>query len=156
MADSSKKPKEETALHVVTTSSGNIHIREPKGKTNRRKPKIIVLVEPEATVKKQVTGFVGFLRERAVVGVAVAFVVATQVQVVIKQLLDSVINPLFYLLFGGKHLQNQSVVLHFHGREATITWGVLVYDLVDFFFVILSIYVIIKLFKLDKLDKKPD
>jgi large conductance mechanosensitive channel len=107
----------------------------------------------ESAVGKQVGGFVSFLREHAIVGLAVGFVLATQVQTVVKQLINSFIEPLFQLITGNENLNNLSVKLHFNGHTAPFGWGAFVYALIDFIFVALTIYVIIRLFNLDKLDK---
>lgn len=136
----------------VTTEKTDTHNIEIKTKKGQKHPKITVLVDTsEDVVRDRVHGFVGFLRERAIVGLAVGFVVATQVQNVIKQLLGSFLDPLTNLLFGAK-LTTRTYTWHFHGRHEDFAWGQFVYVLVDFFVVVLTIYLIIKLFKLDKLD----
>ena len=99
-----------------------------------------------------VNGFIGFLRENAVVGLAVGFVIGAQVQVVVKQLIASFIDPLSQLLFG-QALSQRAKMLHYHSRVANFTWGSFVYVLIDFLFILLVIYLIIKILKLDKLDK---
>src|SRR5438270_6152219 len=90
----------------VTTKGSTVHIESPKGQP---KPKVSVIVGPDEVV----SGFVGFLREHAIVGLAVGFVIATQVQSVVKQLTDGFINPLFTLFFGGKTLTTRTFTLHF-------------------------------------------
>lgn len=100
-------------------------------------------------------GFVGFLRERAVVGLAIGFVVATQMQSVIKQLIASFLDPATKLLFSQK-LSEKSFTIHFHGRQADFGWGQFIYSLIYFLFVIFAVYMIVKIFQLDKLDKKKD
>jgi large-conductance mechanosensitive channel len=150
-----KKRTEANETHVVTTSAGNVHISQPKGSSRRKQPKITVLVSSEEAVKGSVHGFVGFLRERAIIGLAVGFVVATQVQGVIKQLIASFIDPLTQLLFSQK-LSARTFTLHYHGRQADFAWGQFVYVMIYFLVVVIVIYAIIKLFKLDKLDKKSD
>jgi large-conductance mechanosensitive channel len=95
---------------------------------------------------------VGFIREHAIVGLAVGFVIGTQVQTVVKQLVASFIDPAFELLFGS-NLTNATYTWHFHGRYANFGWGAFVYGLLDFLFVLIAIYALIKFFKLDKLDK---
>lgn len=130
----------------VTTKGSTVHIESPNGQS---KPKISIIVGPDEVV----SGFVGFLREHAIVGLAVGFVIATQVQAIVKQLTDGFINPLFTLFFGGKTLTTRTFTLHFHGRHADFVWGSVVYALIDFLFVMAVIYAIIKLFNLDKLDK---
>jgi large-conductance mechanosensitive channel len=99
-----------------------------------------------------VSGFVGFLRDYAVVGLAVGFVIGLQAQNLVKQLVSSFIDPAFQLLFG-QALSQRAFALQFHGRTATFTWGAFVYGLLNFLFVIAAIYILVKAFKLDKLDR---
>jgi large-conductance mechanosensitive channel len=131
------------------TETHNIEIKTKKGDKH---PRITVLVDSsEDAVRDRVEGFLGFLRERAIVTLAVGFVVATQVQNVIKQLLGSFLDPLTKLLFGAK-LTTRTFTWHFHGRHEDFAWGQFVYVIIDFFVVVLTIYLIVKLFKLDKLE----
>ena len=135
------------------TNTETVQIQTKKGS---HKPNINVIIESEEAFKHQFSGFFGFLRERAVVGLAVGFVVATQVQGVVKQFIDGFINPAFTLWFGGEQLNKREFVVHLHGRTGKFGWGGVVYALVDFLFVVAIIYLLIKLFKLDKFDKKKD
>jgi large-conductance mechanosensitive channel len=106
-------------------------------------------------VTNSLSGFVDFLREHAIVGLAVGFVLATQIQAVVKQLIASFIDPLFQLLLAGnKTLSQRTFTLHFNGHSAQFGWGAVVYALIDFIFVAVTIYAIIRIFNLDKLDKK--
>lgn len=116
--------------------------RQPKPNTARV---VIQEVNP-------VTGFVGFLRDYAVVGLAVGFVIGLQAQNLVKVLVSSFIDPAFNLLFG-QALNQRAFVAHFHGRTASFTWGAFAYALLDFVFVLAAIYAIVKFFNLDKLDK---
>lgn len=112
-----------------------------------------VFLEPDDLVRTQVGGFVTFMREHAVVGVAIGFIIGLQAQTLVKQLVSSFITPLLTLLVGPK-LQNKRLIIH--GSHAVIfQWGQFVYSLADFLVVLFCIYVIVKLLKLDKLDKPP-
>ena len=102
------------------------------------------------------SGFVNFLREHAVVGLAVGFAIATQAQALIKSLIEHVINPLYGVLFNTKDLDKQSSTFTFRGNSEEILWGAVLAALINFMFVLAAIYAIIKFFKLDKLDKKKD
>jgi large-conductance mechanosensitive channel len=153
----SKRKQPATHTHVITTSAGNVRITEPANLKNKRgKSNITVLVGEQAQQLNPVSGFVGFLRERAVVGVAIAFVVASQMQLFAKDLIDKLISPAFNLVFGWESLPSQKFSLHWHDRIQTFQWGSVVYSLINFLFVVLAIYFIIRFFKLDKLDKKKD
>lgn len=151
-----KRKKPATRTHVITTSAGNVRITEPVNLGSKKKPGITVLVGEQARQLNPASGFVGFLRERAVVGVAIAFVVATQMQGFIKVLIDKIIDPSFILIFGGDKLSQRVFHLSWHDRTQTFGWGAVVYAFVDFIFVVAAIYIIIRVFKLDKLDKKKD
>lgn len=106
-----------------------------------------ILDEPDEAVRRQVDGFVTFLREKAVVGLAVGFIIGQQAQGLIKQLVDSFISPWINLLVGSK-LQERTTNL---GGES-FAWGKFVYVAINFLLVLLAIYVLVKVFKLDKLD----
>jgi large-conductance mechanosensitive channel len=110
------------------------------------------------TVGNKATGFIAFVRERAIVGLAIGFVIGTQVQTVVKQFIASFVDPLFKLLIPGNQVLSDRVwTVHVDkGKSVDFGWGALVYSLLDFFFIILVIYVIMHIFQLDKLDKKPE
>jgi large-conductance mechanosensitive channel len=152
-----KRRKPATQTHVITTSAGNVRITEPANfGTKKGKSGITVLVGEQAQQLNPVSGFVGFLRERAVVGVAIAFVVASQMQIFAKDLVDKLITPTFTLLFGWQELSAQKFTLHWHDRASTFYWGSVTYAFINFLFIVAAIYVIIRFLKLDKLDKKKD
>lgn len=114
---------------------------------------VTVLLDSDDIVKEQVTGFVTFLREHAIVGLAVGFVVGAQSQAVVKQLIASFIDPAFKLFFGGAELSKRTFTLHLWKNSADFGWGGMVYALLNLLFVLAAIYALIKIFKLDKLDK---
>lgn len=136
---------------VVTTSAGNVRLQAQRAKT-QRKPSAKYVVAELAVPGK---GFVGFLRERAVVGLAIGFVVATQMQTLIKQLISSFLDPMTKLLFSQK-LSEKTATLHYHGRSADFGWGQFIYAFIYFLFVLFAVYLIVKFFQLDKLDKKKE
>lgn len=149
MADATqtKKTTEKAAETTLKTADADVTIKQSAG-SGKKKTTVVVAARP-------LGGFVQFLRERAVVGLAVAFVLGTQIQTVVKQLIASFVNPLFQLLFpGNKALSNRTFTLHFNGRHADFGWGALAFALIDFLFIAFAIYAVIKMFQLDKLDKK--
>lgn len=131
---------------VQTVTTGTMLRMEPPKSSRQHQPNPVVTSADEA-----VGGFVTFLREHAVVALALGFVVATQIQALAKQLIASFIDPAFQLL-GGEALSARTFTLHFHGRSANFGWGIFVYSLMDVLFVLITIYVVVKLFKLEKLE----
>lgn len=156
MAKQARKPRKSDTVHVNTTG-GAVRILQPSTtrgkKTAAHKAAVVVDVVAPTRVA---AGFVGFLREHTVVGLAVGLVIGTQLKAIVDSLNNGFINPLFGLLFEGGTLRQQTTDVSWRGREATLEWGALVYQIIDFIFVMLVIYAIIKFFKLDKLDKPKD
>ncbi len=150
------KPRNRNINNPQVVTTGSI-LRMESPKSNRNQPKQHSLPDIEV-----VGGFTQFLREHAVVALAIGFVIATQIQALAKQLIASFIDPAFQLL-GGKALSQRTFTLHFHGRAANFGWGAFVYGVMDVFFVLVTIYIAVKLFKLENLEnpkkkkaKEPD
>ena len=146
----SEQMKTETNIKVTTTGD-SVSTETPSSK-HHVKQGLNVFVTPNF-VSDPIDGFVGFLKEYAVVGLAVGFAVGSQAQQVVKQILTTFIDPAFQLLFG-KALSTRTFTLHFRDHAANFGWGALIYSILKFLFVLGAIYTIIKLFSLDKLQKK--
>lgn len=127
----------------VITAGSTLRMQSPRSYDRQPKPAI-----PEIEV---VGGFKTFLRQHAVVALAIGFVVATQIQALARQLIASFIDPAFKLMFGQK-LSNRTFTLHFHGRAANFGWGSFIYALLDVFFVLVIIYLAVRLFNLEELE----
>lgn len=147
MAQRKRKVAPQSTTHVLTSGT-TIRIEEPSS-DRKAKPNPATVIVQEAN---PLDGFVMFLREHAIVGLAVGFAIATQVQALVKQLITSFIDPLYGLFFTQK-LSDKAVTLHWDGRAQSFAWGAFAYTLLDFLFVIGIIYAIIKIFNLDKWDK---
>ena len=140
----------------VNTTGGAVRISQPasgRGKTSPRETAEIVV---DLVTPKAVDGFIDFLREKAVVGLAIGVVIGTQLKVITDTLNNGFISPLFGVLFGGVPLQDRVVSITWHGRSADLGWGAVVYQIINFIFILAVFYAIIKFFRLDKLDKKPE
>lgn len=144
MAKASKQKRNPNLM----TSSANIRFESPATRDRTPKQNPLTVIAPDELVG----GFIDFLRNHAIVGLAIGFVIATQVQAVVKQLVSSFIEPTFQLFFKGA-LLNDSITWHFNGRTVSYNWGVFANDLLDFIFVLAALYLIIRIFKLDRLDK---
>lgn len=155
MANQPRKSRTSTTTHVNTTG-GTVRITHPassRGKTTAKEKAAVVV---DVVTPRAVDGFMDFLREKAVVGLAIGVVIGTQLKVITDTLNNGFINPLFGLLFDGGKLNQQALTVNWRGRAAALQWGAVVYQIISFLFVLATFYAIIKIFKLDKLDKKPD
>ena len=150
MAERKRKAKQNTT-HVVTSGT-TIRLEQPASSRQRKQSTTKVIIQEV----NPMGGFVNFIREHAVVSLAVGFAIATQAQALIKQLISSFIDPLYALLFNTEKLSTHTATFRFHDRAQAFAWGAFVYALIDFMFVLAAIYAIIKIFNLDKLDKKKD
>ena len=140
----------------VNTSGGTVRITQPtsnRGKTTARQKAAVVV---DVVTPQPVEGFISFLREHAVVGLAVGLIIGTQLKAIVDSLNNSVINPLFKLILNGDKLSEKYVTLHWHGQHADIVWGAVAFTLIDFIFVMVIVYALIKILRLDKLDKPKD
>lgn len=141
----------EKIVTTTQTEHGEVQVHMDK-EMHREHPNMrVVFDDPQEIVREAAGGFINFLREKAVVGLAVGFIIGQQAQTVIKQLVDSFVTPIINM-FIGSSLQNHAIMV---GGEK-FAWGKFIYVLINFLLVILAIYTIIKLFKLDKLDLPKD
>ncbi len=96
-------------------------------------------------------GFLNFIREQGVVGLAVGFILGGAVSKVVASLVSDIINPLLGLALGAAGgLQTAS----FSIGSAEILYGHLIGVFIDFIVIALVVYFGVKLLQLDKLDKK--
>ena len=102
---------------------------------------------------KSMKGFMNFIREQGVVGLAVGFILGGAVSKVVTALITDVINPLIGLAIGkSAGLQTAS----FKVGKAAIMYGDFVSVFIDFIVIALVVYFGVKLLGLNKLDKKKD
>jgi large-conductance mechanosensitive channel len=145
-----------TTTTQVNTTAGAVRITQPvsaRGVTTAAQKAAVVV---DVVTPKAVDGFMDFLREKAVVGLAIGVVIGTQLKVITDTLNNGFINQLFKLLFNGEALNKQTLDITWHGRTANLQWGAVVYQMISFIFILAMFYAIIKFFKLDKFDKKPE
>lgn len=151
MADIPKPSKPKTETHIIETKDGPIKITQPAG--GRRHHGISVVLDTDDVVREQVGGFANFIREYAVVGLAVGFIVGQQANAVMKQMVASFVDPWMTVVFGTD-FKDKVAIVHSGTEAVPVPWGLFVYTLVEFFVVLLTIYIVIKLFRLDKLKPK--
>lgn len=95
-------------------------------------------------------GFIDFIREQGVVGLAVGFILGGAVSKVVSALVNDIINPLLGAALGSAEgLKSASIQI----GSAKILYGDFISIVVDFLVIALVVYFGVKLLKLDKLDK---
>jgi len=104
-------------------------------------------------MSKHMQGFLNFIREQGVVGLAVGFILGGAVSKVVTAVVTDVVNPVLGLVLGTVgELKTASIKL----GSAKILYGDLVSVTIDFLVVALVVYFGIKIIGLDKLDKKKE
>jgi large conductance mechanosensitive channel len=141
-------PQHETITEVIETPHGEVTVTRPKHHKG-----ISVVLNTDDVLHDQATGFVNFMREYGVVGLAVGFIIGLQAQTLMKQLLESFLTPFLNLVLGNG-LSRRAFTVGSGADKVTFAWGQFVYALISFLFVVLVIYLMVKLLRLDKLAKK--
>ena len=103
--------------------------RAAKAKTAATKVK-------ETSIHTQLSGFMDFVREQGVVGLAVGLAIGTSATVLVKSIVDSMVNPIIgALLPGSSNLTDKFVCIGSNGAECVnkFAWGAVVSNLISFF-----------------------
>ena len=96
-------------------------------------------------------GFIEFIREQGVVGLAVGFILGGSITTLVKSFIQNIVSPL--LALGMNNLQSLTGASLTIG-SVSITWGAFVSDLINFIVMAFIVYFGVKILKFDKLDKK--
>lgn len=151
MVQAKKKAKETTKGAAEATKD-----------TTKKVTKEAVVDPAKAVATKSasaVRGFVDFVREQGVVGLAVGLAVGTAAGAAVRQIVDSFINPIVGFLIGGINLAAlQWVVIKPHHNNPNsglvIGWGAILSAVITLIATALVIYWLVHVFRLDRLDKK--
>ncbi|HET7639336.1 MAG TPA: MscL family protein [Ktedonobacteraceae bacterium] len=128
--------------------------REVKQKLSRLDPLARAEVVNDV-VSRQFTGFIDFLREQSVVGLAIGLVFGTQVKQLVDAVVNNFINPLVGLILpGNSDLAKKTFTLHLDGKTAVFGWGSFISTFISFLAVTAIVYAIFRTLKLDRLAKK--
>jgi large conductance mechanosensitive channel len=95
--------------------------------------------------QKTFEGFIGFIRERGVMGLAIGFVLGTSVQKVVTAFVDNIVNPGVGMLWGKQELAAVTIGPFNVGAFAT--------SLLDFLILVFIVYLVFKALHLELLDK---
>lgn len=96
------------------------------------------------TIRGHFGGFLGFIRERGVAGLAIGFILGGAAQNLVKALMDDLINPLL-AYFGGVDELGKFAIGNFK-------IGDFISVLINFLILCLVVYIVFKVLQLEKLD----
>jgi large conductance mechanosensitive channel len=96
-------------------------------------------------------GFMEFIRDQGVVGLAVGFILGGAVSKLVTALVEDIINPILGIALGAAGgLETASFML----GSAELMWGHLIAVLIDFLIIALVVYYGVRALGLDKTGKK--
>lgn len=96
-------------------------------------------------------GFINFVREQGVVGLAVGFILGGAISKVVASLVNDIINPVLGLVLGATgDLKN----VFFQIGSVKLMWGNFLSTVIDFLVISFVVYFGVRILKLDRLDKK--
>ena len=144
-----------------STKGSKVSAKKLASKSVKAASKVAALKEKKiaGTVIKDthMGGFVNFIREQGVVGMAVGLAIGTAAGDTVKKLVTAFIDPLVQLIVGSQQgLQSASFTVEIAGRRGEFLYGAFISSLITLIAVAFVIYAIVHFLKLDKLDKKKD
>lgn len=102
-------------------------------------------------LKTTMGGFMDFVREQGVVGLAVGFILGGSVSKVVTALINDLVNPVLGLALGAAgDLKSYTLAV----GPVKFMWGDFISNLVDLLVISIVVYFGVKGLGLDKLDKK--
>lgn len=105
-------------------------------------------------------GFIHFVREQGVVGLAVGLAIGTSAGAAVKTIVDEFINPIVGFLIGGIDLSKLKWVViaaNEQGKGGLVFgWGAILSAVITLLATAFVIYQAIHIAKLDRLDKKKE
>lgn len=111
----------------------------------------------KAAAAQPLTGFMNFVREQGVVGLAIGLALGAQVKALVDQIVASFINPLVGLILPGQgDLSKKFFSFTVGDKTAVFSYGAFLNVLISFIAVAAVIYFVVKGLKLDRIDKKKD
>ncbi|HUP26701.1 MAG TPA: MscL family protein [Candidatus Limnocylindrales bacterium] len=115
-----------------------------------------IVVFPPIKAPRWIQGFVDFVREQGVVGLAVGLILGVAAKSVVDSLVQNIFNPLIGLLYGGGELSTRFICMKTVANEckSKLGYGSFMNTLMSFVIVAAAVYFVVKGLKLDKLDRK--
>lgn len=96
-------------------------------------------------------GFLEFIREQGVVGLAVGFILGGAVSKIVSSLVNDIINPLLGIILStAGNLSDAYIKI----GPAKLMWGSFINTSINFIVIAAVVYSGVKILKLDRLDKK--
>lgn len=95
-------------------------------------------------MSKEIKGFIEFIREKGVVGLAIGFLLGGAITKLVTSLVTDIINPILGLVLGVVgNLDDQFLVI----GKSKIAWGSFVNNVINFLIIAFVVYYGVKLLR---------
>lgn len=109
------------------------------------------IIMMKETAENTFSGFLTFVREQGVVGLAVGFILGGAVSKLVSSIVTDIINPILGAVLGSAgNLKNVAIPL----GDSSIMVGSLIATTIDFVIIAFVVYFGVKVLKLDTIDAK--
>lgn len=117
----------------------------------------MLYVMNDKLVTKQINGFMNFIRQQGVVGLAVGLVLGTSIKSFVDSIVNNLVNPVIGYFIGGVDLSDKSICLtkstdSLEVCRNSLAYGQVITNLISFIIIAAIVYFFVKGLKLDKLD----
>lgn len=96
-------------------------------------------------------GFLTFIREQGIVGLAVGFILGGAISKVVSSFVTDIINPFISIVLGSTQGLRET---YFSTGNNKIMYGNFIANIIDFLVIGLVVYYTVHILKMDRLDKK--
>jgi large conductance mechanosensitive channel len=131
------------------------HNKEEHKKIIQKKE--VVMTLPVVHAPAWLQGFVDFVREQGVVGVAVGLIIGLGAKSLVDSFVAAFVNPIVGFILGSSNLSAKYICIQADINGVCTTklgWGAFINSLISFIIIVFIVYFVVKILKLDKLDKK--
>ena len=94
-------------------------------------------------------GFIDFIREQGVVGLAVGFILGGAVSKTVTSLVDNIVNPIIGIILGKVDLSEKVLTV----GSVAMKYGAFISTIIDFIVVAAVVYFGVMIIGVKKLDK---
>lgn len=125
-----------------------------KEKIRQANSKIINNLKPT----KHAHGFVDFIRGYGVIAIAIGLFLGTSLKTVVDSVVQNIVNPVVAVITGNVSISKATICIRSIDGvcKNSMNYGLVIGSVIEFIIAAVIIYLIVKLFRLDKLDKKKD
>ena len=158
MAQKTQSPKDAVAAAQAEVKQHKSALAKAKREAAAAKRELAVEKAKglSSVTTTKLEGFLDFIRERGVVGLAIGLAIGTAATAVVNQIVNALITPTIALLIGTENLAKWVVTVEVAGRSVVYPLGALADVLIKFVAIAAVIYFVVLGLKLDKLDKKKE